>query len=674
VNAGANAALDNTVVEWAADGVSFMGGGGAVRNSAVRNNKYSGIFIKDASPTIQATTIQNNQFGVRIEQNSSPVLNSGNTISANSYGVYVYGNRVTASNPTPVVTGNSVYDNAQYNYYAYYFRGGNSLTLDGSNNWWGTTDVPTILAKIYDNMDGADYSPTLAFLPFLDAQNGTATNGTAVASTLVTTNTTFATGQTYDVLSALTVQSGSTLTVEEGATVRFFTGSSALTVNGTLVVQGSSANPVRLTSSGSTTKGSWQGVVIGAGSNGSLIENAVIEYAKDGVTFQADSGGTIRNSSVMNSSNAGVYIKDASPTLTGNTLQGNKYGVYVERKSNPLIQDGNVITANTYGVYLKGVNQSGNDPMPVVTHNVLASNTKENLYATSYYNARLVSVTATNNWWGTTDVPTIVSKIYDNIDARTSAPFANFVPFLDGPQGAATTGTVLDVTAPGVPTLAADAVYDVLNSLTVPVGETLFVPAGAKLRFYGIDTELRVNGQLQVQGTSTQPVTLTSGLLSPSKGVWAGVVLAPGTSGSVIQSAVVEWASNGVFFNNAGGELRGSTVRNNLNGVYVYQNAQPLIAGANVITANNIGVNVYGSRAAGLDPVPVITGNSLFGNSPNNLKAYNFYNPASVHIDATGNWWGTTSTTAINAGIYDYSDSATYSPIVDYAPALTAAP
>lgn len=665
--------VDYAAVEWATDGISFVGASGSVTNSLIQNNSVAGIYVKDAAPLLNTNTIQNNQYGVRLDQKANPTITLGNVITANTHGIYAYGVRNAALDPKPVVSGNSVYNNTSYNYYTYNYIGGNNLTLDATSNWWGTTDVAVILAKIYDNRNAGDYSPKLNFLPFLDAQNGNATNGTVVANA-VSSSTVLATGLTHEVLSSVTVAAGATLTIEPGATLRFYTSTSALQVNGALLVQGSATNPVRFTSSGSTAKGSWQGLVLNAGSNGSLIENAVVEYAKDGISFLSGAGGTVRNTTVKNSSNAGIYIKDASPLITGSTLQGSIYGVYIERKSNPAIQDGNLITSNSYGIYAKGVNQLGNDPMPVVTNNSIYSNTTYNLYANSYYNANTVTLDATNNWWGTTDVPTIVSKMYDNIDMSTSAPIAQFVPFQNADRGTPITGTVLNVAGPGLPTIAANTTYDVLSKLNVPVGESLVIPAGAKLRFYGVETELRVDGNVQVQGVAGNPVTFTSGLTTPAKGVWAGIVITPNSTGSSIEGAVVEWASNGVFFNASAGTVRASTIRNNLNGIYIYKNATPLITGANIITANNTGINIYGSQLAGLDPNPVVTGNSIYSNSPYNLRAYWFYNPASVHLNATGNWWGTTTAATINTGVYDYTDSPSYSPIVDLAPVLSASP
>ncbi|MDT8383126.1 MAG: hypothetical protein RRB22_01800 [Gammaproteobacteria bacterium] len=42
-----------------------------------------------------------------------------------------------------------------------------------------------------------------------------------------------------------------------------------------------------------------------------------------------------------------------------------------------------------------------------------------------------MTIDATCNWWGSADIPTIASKIYDNVDNFDNAPVVIYVPVLE---------------------------------------------------------------------------------------------------------------------------------------------------------------------------------------------------------------------------------------------------
>ncbi len=93
----------------------------------------------------------------------------------------------------------------------------------------------------------------------------------------------------------------------------------------------------------------------------------------------------------------------------------------------------------------------------------------------------------------------------------------------------------------------------------VGAGKSLTIPAGATLRFHG-NAYLLVNGALTVQGTSANPVTLTSGRASPRRGNWSGVQVS--AAGSVIDNALIEWAWTGVNISGVAATVTHSTIRN----------------------------------------------------------------------------------------------------------------
>ena len=141
------------------------------------NQSGSGISMIDASAdvagynvTIRGNQVLNNYFAIYVQKHSTPMITGGNIISGNNYGIYIYGNNLLADNPNPVVTGNSIINNVVYNFFSYAYANAGSTILEATNNWWGTTDIPTIENTIYDNADSissaiANISPILAAPP-----------------------------------------------------------------------------------------------------------------------------------------------------------------------------------------------------------------------------------------------------------------------------------------------------------------------------------------------------------------------------------------------------------------------------------------------------------------------------------------------------------------------------
>jgi len=205
---------------------------------------------------------------------------------------------------------------------------------------------------------------------------------------------------------------------------------------------------------------------------------------------------------------------------------------------------------------------------------------------------------------------------------------------------------------------------------TYPVTGNLEIAAGAKLTIYqnttlqfNSGTGLTVNGELQMLGEGN---VLTSSRTSPYKGSWKGVTVMSSASNVAFNGATIEWATYGIYFNNASGEVHNTTLRNNSYGIYVYQTSHPIITDGNIIVDNNYGIYIYGVRQAGLDPNPVINRNRIYNNIYQNLSTYYFYDPSNVVLDATDNWWGSESIKDIVTTIYDNMDSVYYSPKVKF--------
>jgi len=616
-----NVLIDYAVIEWASRGIAFDQSTGAVHHSV----------------------IQNNMHGIYVGYGASPQITQGNTITGNTYGVYVAGSGNASQNPNPVVTSNSLYGNSNYDYYAYYLGNAASVTLDASNNWWGTTDILAIAAKIYDNAEQSVWSPMVNFLPFQGSEGGASINGSGLSGAW--DGTPLVSGQVYDVVDDFTVPQGSTLTIPAGTTFRVYGANTEIRIDGSLNIQGTAAEPVIFTSNKTNpAKNSWSGLVIGPDATNVLIDYAVIEWA-----------------------NRGIFFDQTDGAVHHSVIQNNSFGIYVGYGASPQITQGNTITNNTYGVYVRSNGNASQNPNPVVTSNSLYGNSNYDYYAYYLGNAASVTLDASNNWWGTTDILAIAAKIYDNAEQSVWSPMVNFLPFQGSEGGASTNGSGLSGAWDGTP-LVSGQVYDVIDDFTVPQGSALTIPAGTTFRVYGANTEIRINGSLNIQGTAAEPVIFTSNKTNPAKNSWSGLVIGPNATNVVIDYATIEWANRGIFFDQSTGAVHHSVIQNNSFGIYVGYGASPQITQGNTITNNTYGVYVRGNGNASQNPSPVVTGNSLYGNSNYDYYAYYLGNAASVTLDASNNWWGTTDVLAIATNIYDNAEQSVWSPVVGISP------
>ncbi len=468
-------------------------------------------------------------------------------------------------------------------------------------------------------------------------------------------DTTLEANTTYDVLGQLMVPAGKTLTIPAGVTLRFHSSAWALTVNGTLKVQGTNTNRVRFTAGQSNpATGDWSGIIITSTATGVVIDNAIIEYAGNGLHFNSLSTGAVSNSLIRN----------------------NSKGVYVYDRATPLISAGNVITANLYGLYVEGgATVSDRNPHPVVTGNDIYGNSIANYYTYRFYSPSMVFLNARNNWWGSINPVTIMGTIVDYADIQTNSPVVDYSGFLNNAGGTPVPGNFLSGVLTADTPLMANTTYDVLGPMVVPTGITLTIPAGVTLRFYGYALGLTVNGTLKVQGSSTNRVTFTYGGSSPGKGNWDGIKITSTATGVMIDNAVIEYSVYGANFDSLStGTVSNSQIRNNTYGVYVYDRATPLISAGNVITANTYGLYVRGYYPITSDrnPHPVVTGNDIYGNSTSNYYTVNFFSPSTVVLNARNNWWGSTNPGTIAGTIRDYTDSPSNAPVVDYGGYLSA--
>ena len=116
-----------------------------------------------------------------------------------------------------------------------------------------------------------------------------------------------------------TIALGTTLTVNAGATAKFAQNAS-LTINGKLIVNGTSGSKATFTQSGSS---GWVGIALNHDS--STIQNCIISYASSPLTITNVNLATITSCTINNSAFSGtqaVSISNSTPTITGLEIDG----------------------------------------------------------------------------------------------------------------------------------------------------------------------------------------------------------------------------------------------------------------------------------------------------------------------------------------------------------------
>jgi len=409
----------------------------------------------------------------------------------------------------------------------------------------------------------------------------------------------------YTLQGDVTVIAGATLTIDPGVVVQAAASSDAqaagrstsrveITVEGSLVANGTASSPVTFKST-STTAGTWYGIIATANATQVKLTYANIQNAMYGIT--GESAGTTLQATdvtVSSASSYGVWLKAGSPTLTRlSAISSGSYGAYISDAANPTFvasvfrnsgSGGAYIVHNTpghsvaftnctlnangtYGVY------SGASSSYVATINIANSIITNQSYGVYRGDSASWSVTYSNVWNNSSNNYVGVSAGTGTISANPLYVSATDLRLTSNSPSRFGSDTNVDqgalaydgVATPGLygtlwsntTLLAATGSYTAAGDLTVPAGVTLTIEPGVTLSFTSSSdimlagqstsrSELVVRGTLVANGTATNPITIKS--TSSTSGTWYGIELEPGAQNSVLDDLVVRHAIYGITY------------------------------------------------------------------------------------------------------------------------------
>lgn len=309
-----------------------------VTSSTVVRNTQGGIRIPiNSTPTIYESVIDSNGTGIYIDNGAIPEI-TFNDIRANETGIRV----IEAGSVSPVITDNTISDNTTIG-----VRNDGLGLLTAEYNFWGDKSGPGNQANPSGTGDEVtnhiDYTPWLygATLPVREITSNPEHNDIWYADSV------------YYVTADITLPSNYTLTIQPGAVVKF-SDNRSMTINGTLIADGTEEDKIFFTSQyddgvggdsnedgrdSQPSQGNWRRLLIEDDSQNSVLNYVDLRYGgySNGMLYLNSNSVSVTNVLATNSSNNGIYI-NAKPLAFNNITANNNNndGIRLEREGSEL--------------------------------------------------------------------------------------------------------------------------------------------------------------------------------------------------------------------------------------------------------------------------------------------------------------------------------------------------
>ena len=266
----------------------------------------------------------------------------------------------------------------------------------------------TTQLTVTDDNGATDFSSVMIAVAMVEPPGGTEVGG------MITEDTRWSkAGSPYILTTSLGVLPGVTLTIESGTTVKIGN-AIRLQIEGTLKAAGTVLEPIEFTTLSEPSF--WAGIeFLGSGSS-SVLRHCIFRHASFAIDLKG--GGNIPEIAHVRIEECGyglysTYGYTSSPiSVLYCLISGTDTGIMLRVSDQGSLSIRNcTITTNRIGIRC---NYSGGSVN--INYNNIYGNSKYNVEGANLLDGEEVAIDATHNWWGTTDLISIESGIYDKND------------------------------------------------------------------------------------------------------------------------------------------------------------------------------------------------------------------------------------------------------------------
>ena len=279
------------------------------------------IAIKKSSPTITNATINHAGFyAIEVYNGGSPKIANDVILNSGGYGgtykragIYYHAEKEDTGDV-------NIHDN-------YIEKCGGGIQVGAAVE--GSVTATALSGNTLVGNEGTAFSYSGPEVP------GDVTENTLIENTsnyiqvggTVAKSSTWKDGGSAVLIAEVTIASGVTLKVSPNVYLE----NPAIIVKGTLIAEGTSANPVVLTGKKEASAGEWKSIIFEPGSGSSVLDHVEIAYGGKGSVGMVEAKGshpTIRNSTIRKSAGYGVKVTESgSPTIEWNRFRSNSNGL-----------------------------------------------------------------------------------------------------------------------------------------------------------------------------------------------------------------------------------------------------------------------------------------------------------------------------------------------------------